>query len=380
MTKLLCVLVFVLCVSVHDALADVPREWSTAQVKDVAAILSAGDVPAKGPEWEDAFDSLWDLSGEEFGEHCALYEARLSLVFHAVQLNMLGWSDERLLELRVMRESREEECPGMARATLVVIGQLGLHAMAAGEVEYGRALYRDVIRSEHLDARSRGWMMLFAGVSEPSAGAQRGLLRSAMTIAEEVDDAELLVGASFLGLFRFDDQAMRERVARVCREKARAAYGPVVGGVMEMMVVLMSEEEERNERAMELGRSVLTAFEALQGPSEREVMSVAVAAAAMQRVDEALALKMLRVAAERGSQVFEKGDRQLLGVYLALGRVARQMGVEQELPEGTPDPATHEGRAIFGTGGFVSPWRAEVVGGVIMRMEWGAIESDDGAG
>src|SRR5690606_29962731 len=125
---------------------------------------------------------------------------------------------------RVMRESKEEECPGMARATLVVVGQLGLHAMAAGEVEYGRALYRDVIRSDRLDAPTKGWLMLFAGVAEPSEGAQRGLLRGAMSIAEEVDDAELLVGASFLGLFRFDDQAMRERVARVCREKARDAY------------------------------------------------------------------------------------------------------------------------------------------------------------
>lgn len=380
MTKLLSVLVFVLCVSIPSAFADVAREWSNAQVKEAAAILSAGDVPAKGPEWEDAFDSLWDLSGVEFDEHCALYEARMALVFHAVQLNMLGWSDERLLELRMMRESREEECPGMARATLVVIGQLGLHAMAAGEVEYGRSLYRDVIRSEHLDARSRGWIMLFAGVAEPSVGAQRGLLRSAMTIAEEVDDAELLVGASFLGLFRFDDQAMRERVARVCREKARDAYGPVVGGVMEMMVVLMSAEEDTKQRVPELGSSILEAFEELEAPTEQEVVSVAVAAAAMQRVDGALALKMLRVASERGGEVFEKGDRQLLGVYLALGRVAQEMGVEIELPEGTPDPSLHEGTAKFGTGGFVSPWRDEVVGGVIMRLEWGLIESDDGAG
>mgnify|MGYP007032570632 FL=1 len=361
--------------------ADEPHKWSTAQVREVAVVLMVGESPALRPEWEDAFDSLWDLAGVEFDEHCALYEARLSLVFQAVQLNMLGWSDERLLELRVMREAREEfACPGLARATLVVIGQLGLHAMAAGELEYGRALYRDVIRSEHLDARSRGWIMLFASAVEPSVGARRGLTRGAINIAEEADNVELLVGASFLGLLVIDDQMMRERMVRACREKARDAYGPVVGGVMEIMVALMSAEEDTKQRVPELGRSILQAFEELEAPTEQEVLAVAVAAATMQRVDEQLALSMLRLAAEHAGVVFEKGDRQLQGVYLALGRQLRAMGIEEALPEGTPDPAIHRGTANFGAGGFVSPWSDEVVGGVTMRMEWGAIESEDGAG
>lgn len=368
----------------------VPHVWSSAQVKEAAAILRAGDDPAQAPEWEEALDSLWALSGVEFGETCGLYEARLGLVYEAVQRNLLGWSDARLRELRVVRDELEAfDCPGMSRATLVVVAQLGLHAMAAGEVEYGRALYRDVIRSEHLDVRTRDWVVFAAAGYEKSDPVRRGLLRVLLSSAEERGDDELMVLGSLLAMLS-EDRDMRERGAAVCLERASEIYPGVRGEIFKMLgmgvlggrgAVGVGEDEVRaatvgfaqsaHRMAREMDADELT---------DQDVLALVMGATAAVHLDADLGLSMARTASERAPEVFEEDDPRLQGVHLVLGRLARRNGVEVELPAGTPDPARHTGTAFWRVVTSVSPWDESHVGGFVVWLEWREIEGDDGAG
>lgn len=382
MTKLLSVLAFLLCVSVHDAFAAEPQEWARGQIGEVLEALDARD--ADRGEREHAFEWLWDFAGENFDDPCELHEARLAIVLSSVQQGLSRFAVARLKELGEQLPELDCDTWDLSAKSAIVYAWIGFRSSMAGDHKAGDSYFSWARRHATEDRRTRSWVTWWAAMVQPDAAEQVSLFRDVLRTAYIRSDDRLLLAASISGLRIIEDSELRAEMIQHSLEHAESVFDPTMSDVVRCYAlhhaIMDTEEKEPHLHQMKvLGASMSDRFAALadEDHAPQEVLALAFVGARVFEADPELAMKLLRAAVEAAPRVFDPGDAQLQAVRLTFVRMQGKLGIEQDIFPDMPDPNGHSVSIGVGVVSSLDPWNQESWGDVSVLLRMVPIEESD---